>query len=210
MTDLSWMLDVLPGTSIADNIRKLLEVYRSLDEEIDRFAHAATIGCPDGCGRCCEETDPEVTQIEADFIAVYLSYSAVNVIGALNTRHSGCVFYDPSSPLHCTIYGARPLVCRAFAFTTIRDKNGAPLFRYCRHMPAAGSRTLVGAEIERGLHAQPPEVTLYGVRVAGLSGHGEPERRPLSEAVAKSLGRVMLLRRLSANNDAPDSGGRAA
>lgn len=210
MRDLEWMLALLPGTAIAENVKRVFEAYRELDGEIASFQDAAGIGCPDGCGICCEETDPEVTQAEADFIALYLVFSKRDPIGALNPRHRGCVFYDPSGPLHCTIYATRPLLCRAFAFTSVRDKAGNPVFRYCRHMPATGDRVLTADGIARRFSVSPPGVALYGIRIAALSDKGGSGRAPLSHALARSIGRVLLLKRFASDDESPDSGGRAA
>lgn len=210
MRDLEWMLALLPGTAIAENVRRIFDAYRGLDADIASFQALSGIGCPEGCGRCCEETDPEVTQTEADFIALYLVYSRRDAIGALNPRHRGCIFYDPFGPLHCTIYGARPLLCRAFAFTSVRDKAGNPIFRYCRHMPAAGERVLTAEGINRLFPVSPPEISLYGIRIDALSDKGGSGRVPLSQGIARSIGRVLLLKRLASEDESPDSGGRAA
>jgi uncharacterized protein len=203
MSDLSWMRGLFPGTAVAESIARVLDLYREFSEELDAFRATQDFGCPDGCGRCCEVTDPEVTRAEADFLASYLVAKRTAHAWPAATSHAGCIFYDPSQPLHCTVYAARPLLCRAFAFTSVLDKTGNPVFRFCRHMPAPEPRVVAGAEFPVRFPVAPPSMPLYGVRLDALAEAGE--REPLSRAIVRSLARVQLLKRIAAETGDGDN-----
>ncbi|HUX20316.1 MAG TPA: YkgJ family cysteine cluster protein [Spirochaetia bacterium] len=200
---LKWMLDVLPGTRVAENVGRVLDCYRDFKGELEAFRLGTEIGCPEGCGSCCEVTDPDVTQAEAEFLAVYLIYTGRPPLGLAEPFHGGCIFYDPASPLHCTVYEARPFLCRSFAFSSVRDKTGEAIFRSCRHMPAPFPRLLNRIGMEEHFRTPPPSMTDFGARISALSAESE-ERIPLSQALPKALSRIWLLKRLSEDDRGPD------
>lgn len=91
----------------------------------------------------------------------------------------GCIFADPDSALHCTVYPARPLECRLFAFSGARDKSGSPVFRLCRHMPGPEPRSMDAATMLRRWGVIPPLMSDWGTRVESLAA-GQ-QRAPLRE-----------------------------
>lgn len=215
MGDLEWMRSTLPGTYVSESIGPLLDIYEEIDAEIDRFKVAAGIGCPAGCGVCCTNTDPEVTSMEADLLAVYLSLRDTAAL-LVESAHegSGCIFYNPAHPLHCQVYPARPMLCRGFAFTSVRDKKGEPVFRFCRQMPAPGPRMIAGSALQEAFPEQPPELAKFGRLACLISQAGPPGRVPLSQAIVEShrrVGFIVSLSRLDpTDDDRPVGGGRAA
>ncbi len=111
--------------------------YTEFDRSIEDFTREIGVRCPEGCGVCCTGTyEPEVTSVEAEYAARYI----LDVRKDLEQRftlledRSYCIFYDESTPLHCMIYEARPIICRGFGFSGYTDKNGKFIYRPCRHM----------------------------------------------------------------------------
>lgn len=90
----------------------------------------------------------------------------------------GCIFADPDGALHCTVYPARPLECRLFAFSGARDKSGSPVFRLCRHMPGPEPRSMDAATMLGRWGELPPLMPDWSVRVESLDAG---KRAPLRE-----------------------------
>ena len=117
---------------LPEAISELHAVYRRAYTATTSFASKRGVSCPTGCGRCCESFVPDASDAEAEYAARFLILGGHSP-DARNTITGACPFYHSSSPHHCVIYAARPLVCRLFGFSGTRDKNGRPVFRPCRH-----------------------------------------------------------------------------
>ncbi len=112
----------------------------------------ARLACPAGCGCCCLGFMPDLTGTEAAYMASYLLDMVPDIdnpedIEGLALRlgkkepgspvKGSCPFHDSSRRgQNCLIYPARPLICRLFGFSAMRDKWGEPTFTLCRHMPS--------------------------------------------------------------------------
>jgi len=92
--------------------------YRKLLNKIDSFVagvmvrHPASFKCAPGCSKCCV-AGITVWRVEADHIQEYLSSLDKRVMSSSGDR---CAFLDDEG--RCSIYQARPVVCRIW---------GAPL-----------------------------------------------------------------------------------
>ena len=146
--------DILPPSLLRDRLESLAKVYRRADDAVAAFCTASGLACPRGCGTCCEGFVPDVMPIEAAAVAVFLAdadKAAAWSVAASGRGQSpeeaststgkrqSCPLYAADTPWHCTVYEARPLVCRLFAFSAVRDKRGQSSFALCRLMPAAPS-----------------------------------------------------------------------
>jgi hypothetical protein len=85
----------------------------------------------------------------------------------------GCVFFDPDSPEHCTIYGGRALICRLFGYSGDHDKNGALRWRPCRFIPdklmnGIEHRTYTRPELQKKFGVLPPDMTFFASEVLSI------------------------------------------
>jgi uncharacterized protein len=191
-------------------MRSLEQIYREASARMDAWSAVQGFGCPAGCGRCCEGFVPDCLPVEAEYLARYLLAEQPEVAARMATPPEGppperCPLYDPASPFHCSVYPARPLVCRLFAFAGTRPKHGGWTFRLCRHMPAPiawGQAREVGSETHPGM-TPPPLMAEIQSAVAALRPGDEPLRRPLPEAVREALGRILLRRSLATPAPSP-------
>lgn len=182
-----------------------LDVERDQAAFRDVSATAGTpVGCPPRCGVCCVHFTPDVLPVEADRVAFHLLSErpelgerfAATVRG--EPRDSpACPFWDETKPgENCSIYPARPLICRLFAFCSTRSKHGEPEFALCSDMPdipgLAARRWTGEAELLRSLGAVPPPMVTYAAQVASIDPTHSGERRLLTEALAESANRVGL------------------
>lgn len=197
-----------------DALRVLAETYDEADALMAAWAGAQGVACPPGCGLCCETFVPDVQPIEAEYLARHLlsrrpAAAALVLSRAQTPAAVGCPFHDPSSAAHCSVYEARPLVCRLFAFAGTRRKNGGWAFRLCRHM-AAPARWAGAREVSDASHshlAQPPMMSDIEARVQGLRSADSGRRGPLPDAVREALERLLLREAYGGCDNEPPQGG---
>lgn len=174
----------------------LHSLYAAFDAKIEGFSREYDIRCAFGCGRCCEEHEPEITPLEGLYAAHWITAVKPHLAAhfeRLDARDR-CIFYDGASPLHCMIYPARPLLCRAFGYSGTTDKNSRPVYRSCRYMP--DRKELTGDFI--------PLMTEAGTEL--VCRQLSPESRPVSEAVAEAWRKLQLrLRYSNSGIGAPDT-----
>ncbi len=111
-------------------IKELIEIYKEIDAHIERFKKITGIDCLEGCGRCCEipSWKVETTVFELIPLAIHLWKSGeaeVFLKRILRTdRDSVCVFYkkELNKNGYCYVYPLRPIICRLFGFSAIKDK----------------------------------------------------------------------------------------
>lgn len=184
------------GPWVESSLRKSKEtsnlqgVYKELAEAahgLETSPKRQSFGCPPGCGICCKGFDPDITRPELDHVAKWLADHPEmdhRVFAPRDSQETTCRFYREDSPFHCSIYPIRPLVCRTFAYTTTRDKQGEPVFTYCKHMPTTGPRVLRGKEIPLALGVMPPAAEDAGSQVMAL---GSDERVSLSDSIGQAV-----------------------
>jgi len=93
-----------------DLIPALFSQYETLVKWCDDFfkamahRHSAAITCHAGCDSCC--TRETVTALEAEVIIQHIEKTALD---ALAPKPGKCIFLSGG---RCTVYAARPLICR--------------------------------------------------------------------------------------------------
>ena len=200
--------DIIPHSLLRDRLQALAELYRRADEAVAAFCAGSGLACPHGCGTCCEGFVPDVMPIEAAAVAAFLAdkdkAAAWSLAGSGLTQ--SCPLYAADTPWHCTVYEARPLVCRLFAFSAVRDKRGQSSFALCRRMPAvpgtavqnsevpfAPLRSACGPVIMETFKAEPPIMADFGNEILALDPHSNGDRAPLPEALSDALSQVLFL-----------------
>lgn len=102
------------------NEPKIEEVWTAIDEAFARVnaRHSEELQCRSGCADCCGRVAfLTIQHFEAEVIRAWLASleeEARAALAALAAREesTGCVMLDEDA--RCSIYPARPLVCRAF------------------------------------------------------------------------------------------------
>jgi uncharacterized protein len=200
------------GSSQEALVASVADIYARLGSEQLAFLagaaeRGAPLSCPARCGSCCEGFVPDLLPAEAEFLAAWLldkepglAREAAAWTPATRSSAPPCPFLrleDPSA--HCSIYPARPLVCRLFAAAGVRDKEGRTSFRPCSRMelagyPSVGSErpSIVGAELERQFGAEPPVMTDHAARLVALCPSDATERALIVEALPAALAKLSL------------------
>jgi uncharacterized protein len=209
---------------LRDRLEELEALYARADKAVSAFQAKSGLACPFGCGSCCEAFVPDILPLEAEYLAAFLAFKDADRAYALVAQgleerqredgRRGCPLYADDTPYHCTVYEARPLICRLFAFSAVRDKRGAPSFALCRLMPkpaviradeaADGQPSPIEA---RDANAQDaPFMADYGGELASIDPGSAGERAALPAALTKALSKVLFLVGLNNERD-PENGG---
>ena len=131
------ILKKLSDTSLYEKIKKIRNIYNRLEKKQISFCNEFNIHCKEGCGECCEHFTPDITEIEALFLAYGLikenkDQDIINLLDSKEESDNYCPLYNKDSVYHCSVYKWRPLICRLFGASASKDKNGNPTFRKCK------------------------------------------------------------------------------
>ncbi|HKL59038.1 MAG TPA: YkgJ family cysteine cluster protein [Sphaerochaeta sp.] len=127
------------GTFAGEGMASLATLYDQIEMETSRFCFEHSIACGPGCGTCCEHFMPDITALEARLVAAYLllikkdTALIYKLVDAKSATSGPCPLYQSDSPYHCSVYPARPLICRLFGVCANGDKSGNGVFRRCRY-----------------------------------------------------------------------------
>lgn len=185
-----------------ERLRALYDRLGAAAEKLLTASGTQSFGCPPGCGTCCVGFDPDVTPAELYGLAEWLLENpslADRLYTARDPAGRTCRFFDAESPFHCTVYPARPLVCRSFGFTARVNKSGTKEFAYCRHMPTDGERRLQGDQIVGSLGTEVPTAEEFGVAVSAIDGNSA--RRSLSDSIGAAVQHLSYKRSLQLQAD---------
>ena len=211
------------GTRIQEIVEGLDSVYGNIVAAQARWREASPFHCPDGCGSCCVDFEPDVLESEALYLAAWMLYHQKERAEAIlngtfvsprNDRGSGCFLFNPDSPYHCTVYDGRCLICRLFGYTGDRGKDGRPRWKPCKFLPvgsgdAAGDlrRQYGEQELLDRFGVFPPLMSDITAQVLALTPDNIGERRSLREALPAAIGKIRMLQRftlLPTDPDAPE------
>lgn len=138
------MIEIEPfkSTQLYDLILQLDSVYADIDKAQEAWKRASPMQCPEGCGSCCIDFEPDVLQIEALYMAAWLLHhnkekaeeiaDETYIWPRFIEQAKGCFLFDPDNDYHCTIYGGRALICRLFGYSADTGKDGKIRWKPCR------------------------------------------------------------------------------
>jgi Fe-S-cluster containining protein len=186
------------GGSLERKARHVIGVYRSLDKSSAELRRGSALKCPPGCGKCCQNSVVEATELEMLPLALRLSETGQAdefYRRAEAQKFEGlCVFFDVDNGRgKCRQYAFRPLVCRLFGFAGNRDKHGQPRLVTCavlkKNQPEAAEHLL---EQVAGGRLKPPMMADAVMRLSSVDPSMARESYPVNKAFSKALERVEL------------------
>ncbi len=195
---------LLPPSLLAERLESLAYLYQRADVAVARFVEVSGVSCPHGCGTCCEGFVPDILPLEAAYLATFIAgtdkaRAFALAASGLEARSRddgrvGCPLYADDRAYHCTVYEARPLICRMFAFSATRDKLGAPTFSVCKKgLSANGIRSASGDALIEVFGAMPPVMSDMGSELASIDPDSSVDRKALPQALTEALSRVLFL-----------------
>jgi uncharacterized protein len=184
----------------AEKVRAVMKIYRQLDKEIAVFRRETKLRCLPRCGQCCESTKVEATVLEMIPLANELWRKGKGELWLQRIAAAGdnrrCVLYwelpQPGKRGRCSVYFWRPLVCRLFGFSAMKNKHGRSQVATCFRIRKANS--LLCAEVQKRLdHGLPiPVMSDFVRRIEFLDMDLGVKLLPINQALQKALERVAL------------------
>ncbi|MCR4735279.1 MAG: YkgJ family cysteine cluster protein [Treponema sp.] len=142
MSQISTILEKLEGTSVYEVLVNIEESYEHISREQSFWYKASQFFCPPACGKCCERFEPDLFEAEALYMAAWLlenqPENAMKISEGkfpFDNDDKTCLFYNPDSPYHCSIYGGRAFICRLFGASSFRSRYGEKVWRPCKFYP---------------------------------------------------------------------------
>lgn len=135
-------VEKLNGTREAEILTAMVNAYSNVTEQQKIWYEKSEFVCPDGCGECCRNFEPDLLECEALFMAAWLMENQPEVAEVVSQgvfpfpREKACQFWKEDAEYHCSIYGGRPSICRLFGACGNHGKNGETVFKPCRFYPA--------------------------------------------------------------------------
>jgi uncharacterized protein len=179
-----------------DRVR--LALYQDADRATAALTDATGLACPPGCGECCAKHDPHVTVADVEplaeaAIAAGAEVAEAQLDRALAAPAGPCIhFVEGRLPGGCTVYELRPILCRLFGFSAVRDKHGAATLAACElhkeHAPELAARA--AAHVAGG--GDVAILAEYQARADGLGDPARTEQLPINVALARALERALL------------------
>ena len=140
--DLEQIMQKLKGTRTEEIISQMKNLYSEIEEKQDVWYKKSGFSCPQGCGECCRNFEPDLLDCEADYMAAWLLENQAETAEKAGQaifpfpENKGCPFWNENTEYHCTIYGGRPFICRFFGASGARNKDGKLAFKPCKFYPA--------------------------------------------------------------------------
>lgn len=187
-----------------DPIERIMAFYASLDSRIASARCLDDIRCPPGCGICCRSPNVEASALEMLPVASHLYGSGgldLWLEAAERTEGRACIFHTPDKLQYghgrCAIYPFRPLMCRLFGYSAVRDKNGRPTLVTCRLVNRLVPEQAAAARAAVAQGAEIPFMTDVTSALQGIDPHLGSALMPINEAFLRAVERVGLIYQLS-------------
>ncbi len=181
-------------------IKALQKLYNNIDKDITRFQLKYKLKCLKGCGACCKSPKVETTILEVIPLAIELykkNKTNYCLEKAYQSRLKGpCIFYkpDPSCPDkgRCTIYKLRPLICRLFGFSAIKDKYQKNILVSCVYIKKEYAKiyTKLQEDINKGAFV--PVKKDFASKLLCIDLSLGVAYYPINQAIAKAIEKIGL------------------
>lgn len=142
LSEIKNILEKLQGTEESEILVEMEKAYRKINDEQAEWYARSKFTCPEGCGGCCHNFEPDLMKSEAIYMAAWLienqNQIAEKVAEGKYPFDNGktCPFYNPDIGYHCSIYGGRPFICRLFGASGSHSKTGEIVWKPCKFYPA--------------------------------------------------------------------------
>lgn len=201
--------DGFAGSNTSELLNKMDEIYVHIEQTQKKWREVSPYPCPDGCGTCCVDFEPDVLEIEALYLGAWMLFhqreraeSIVynTFVSPRNDGGRGCYLFDPVNPYHCTVYGGRPLICRLFGYSGDRGNDGRIRMKFCRFLPrpeGEKNRQYSEDELLALFGFLPPVMSDSTFRALALMPDRVQDRNPLHIALPAAIGKLLMLERYS-------------
>jgi len=218
------IIDRIKNTREYDIIREMEKVYQDIEKKQAAWKKAGNVVCPDGCGQCCVNFEPDVLESEALYLAAWLlehdeqkadAIAEERFIPLRANTDTGCFLFDYDSPWHCTVYEGRCLICRLFGYSGDRGKDGKKRWKPCRfypaeqldaHVPPLTHRQYTEGEMQDLFGCVPPAMSDCMEQALSLTPESSEDTHPLRQALPAAIRKLKLIIAFNSSDD-DNSGG---
>lgn len=205
------MIEIEPfkTTHLYELVLHLNGIYNDIERAQESWKNASPMQCPQGCGNCCVDFEPDVLEIEALYMAAWLMHNDLNKALAIADetyiwprfieQASGCFLFDPENDYHCTVYGGRALICRLFGYAADTGKDGKIRWKPCRLGNDAvlkegfTKRQYTEDEILSLTGMLPPVMSVFLREAVAIMPDEAGRTVPLREALPKAIRKLQLI-----------------
>lgn len=185
--------------AIEQKVRRVEELFDSLEIEITAFKSETHLYCNAGCGKCCSKPNIEASPLE--FLPwafhLFLNGQAEETLEKLNnSTNKNCLLYRPLSLLEhhkgsCSNYRYRGLICRLFGYAANTDKFGKLRLATCKIIKEEQQENFNAAEemINKGKYV--PIFTDYYMQLAQIDFKMGMTLLPINEALKIAIEEVL-------------------
>lgn len=207
--------DKLYGTREYEILKSLETIYEDIEKKQSAWKEASNVTCPDGCGTCCVNFEPDILESEALYLAAWMlenqkekAYEIISdkFVPKRSNPEAGCFLFDEKSPYHCSVYGGRCLICRLFGFSGDRGKDGLVRWKPCHFLPEKNLHSLQHKqysekELNSIFNALPPTMCDFMEQAINLTPGHTGDTKPLRKALKKAIIKIVFLTSFNDNNN---------
>ena len=207
MSEISGILQKLEGTREAEILVQMEAAYKRIYDEQKAWYENSKFVCPEGCGCCCHNFEPDLLEAEALFMAAWLLENQSDVAAAVAQgkfpfeNGKTCPFHNFENPYHCSIYNGRPSICRLFGASGAHGKNGAIVWKPCKfipvenlqkHKPPLEHKQYSAEETKEIFGVLPPVMADLMEPIASINPENN-ETKLIREILPKTINRLMWI-----------------
>ncbi len=184
---------------IKQTVKHVERLFQQADKDVSHLKKAAGLTCKSKCGACCLKKDIETTVAEFLPLAwhLFLNGKADDMYSKLLLNDQDiCLLYNPLATDNfaggCSEYEHRGLICRLFAFSSNKDRNGVSQLVCCQIIKSdAASRYEEAAKwVKEGKKA--PSMSAYYTKLNNISpGYGS-RMMPINQAIKQAIEQVLF------------------
>lgn len=141
MSEIPHILEKLEGTLLYDTLTAIEKDYQNIYEVQKSWYEKTQFTCPDGCGTCCVDFEPDILESEALYMGAWIIENIPDLAEQISQgkfpfdNGKTCPLWNREAKYHCSIYGGRPMICRLFGASSFYDKDHNTIWRPCRFFP---------------------------------------------------------------------------
>ena len=190
-------------------LRELEQIYEAIEKDEEEWKKHSPTQCPSGCGQCCIAFEPDLLEIEADYLALWLIQNDREKAEAIADQTyiwprfleypQGCFLFDPTDDYHCTVYEGRALICRLFGYTSDTGRDGKIRWKPCKYIPEEAFKAgfvrkqYTEEELHESLVALPPVMSHYLRKTLSIQPDNAGRTTAMRDILPKAIQKMLFL-----------------
>lgn len=215
MSEITNVLEKLEGTMLHDVLVQIENDYGNIAQVQHEWYQNTKFTCPDGCGKCCINFEPDIMQGEALYMAAWIIENQPEVAQQIAENKfpfdngKTCPLFNPDSKYHCSIYGGRAFICRLFGASSFYNKEQKRTWRPCKfypdellkkHNPSIEHKTYSDEETVALIGAVPPAMSDF-LEASSAFGIDSKETKLIREILPMAINKIYWVINMNGNDN---------